>query len=192
MRDNHYPAVCDGSNNGWRARLQDHFTSRAQFLTHATAYNLTCQLQKQWGESAEQIWERNPVVQGSYEPGDFRASNVGDVLKFVIRMAAVSPDRASRLKLGSLYEEARGLVMVLSDNAIDEDRWGDAMRLVEYLGEQQFLPGEVRNTETGARLPYTLLDHMADGNLPNELEEVDVCADERLRDIVFDCRAFLK
>lgn len=60
---------CESGEYGWQARLQDRYESYAQFLEYASVYALHTRLGYKTPRNA---WLRNPMVQNSTNPSDYR------------------------------------------------------------------------------------------------------------------------
>lgn len=207
--EQHYPARLGSGKRGWRARLQTVYDDFKDFEAHSDAYGLTLRIGRTWEETPAEIWARNPVVQGATDPVYYRVSSMSDVVAFVSRFGRGMPDAQVVFGLETVdaaeaidtacdwRDELIGLSMVVEDCLLDPARIGDAILLVEELGTSKHLDGEVYDAATGARIdgeawdltdPYT-------GMLPQGMVECvlsDESSAEKYRDVVEDCRTFVK
>jgi hypothetical protein len=60
---------CKSGLTGWRERLRKNYADFAEFKNWSDMFGLHTRLGYRSPESA---WRRNPVVEGSVEPSDFR------------------------------------------------------------------------------------------------------------------------
>lgn len=204
-----YPATLDSGKRGWRARLQTVYENYEEFVAFAEAYSFQPRFSRAREETLFEIWIRNPVVQGSTDPADHRASDMRDVVAFVSRFGRGMPD--ARVVFGletadadaaidaacDWRDELIGLSMIVEDCRLDPTCVGDAILLVETLGTSRRLDGEIYDASTGARIDGGVWD-LADpltGELPQGMVEhalSDESSAEKYRDVVEDCRMFVK
>ena len=65
--------TCKSGIKGWQCRLQDNYDSYLQWEDYSNLRNLHQRLGYKTPKTA---WQRNPIVQGSVNPSDFRKCSV--------------------------------------------------------------------------------------------------------------------
>lgn len=65
--------VCKSGIKGWQCKLQTNYSNLEEFQGYCEIYNLHGRLGYKTPEAA---WQKNPVVQGSVIPSDFRKVRV--------------------------------------------------------------------------------------------------------------------
>lgn len=64
-----YRCRCKSGVMGWRTRIKNNYSSFKEFLGYCEFFGI----HKTFGfKSAEGLWKKNPVVEGSINPSDFR------------------------------------------------------------------------------------------------------------------------
>ncbi len=61
--------ICKSGATGWKARVQENYTDRADFDAWDEIYSIAERLGYDTGA---QLWEANPMIEGSGEPSDLR------------------------------------------------------------------------------------------------------------------------
>ena len=62
---------CDSGLMGWQDRLRKVYGSHGEFVSYDSIYNIARRI---GFDSTEEAWDANPVIQGSVNPKDLRAS----------------------------------------------------------------------------------------------------------------------
>lgn len=63
------PTICKSGLTGWKCRLKDNYTDRADFDAWNEIYSLAERLGY---DSGAELWEENPMIEGSTNPEDLR------------------------------------------------------------------------------------------------------------------------
>jgi hypothetical protein len=62
--------TCKSGIKGWQGRLRSVYVSFSEFADNSDMYGLAERL---GFSSSEEAWDKNPIIQGSINPEDFRA-----------------------------------------------------------------------------------------------------------------------
>lgn len=68
-------AICKSGLTGWQARVRDNWSSLEELKGYDENYDIAGRLGY---ESAEELWDENPIVQGSTNPSDLCVVLTGD------------------------------------------------------------------------------------------------------------------
>ncbi len=64
--------ICKSGSKGWQTNLQNNYSSFEEFESYSDMYALAERLGY---KSAKTAWNKNPLIQGSTNPSDFRKVN---------------------------------------------------------------------------------------------------------------------
>ena len=64
---------CDSGLIGWQAKLRSVYRNLSEFIAYDNAHGIASRI---GFDSPQEAWKANPLIQGSVNPGDLRASRV--------------------------------------------------------------------------------------------------------------------